>query len=211
MISTVSTIEEYNNLFIDSLISSPDLFLPLDHLVTDAIINDRISILREIHSSDLDYQHHVDLYNSEFGIGADSLYPTSSPYSSNYRALVYPHSRIAFIEKFYSNIFPSISNKVFSYMKESGRLFTIGNGPGKCVIVYPAYFSAEELSSLSLISYSQAVLASVEINALITNQQADISYLIKQNAKLQQQVEQLTSTQQELQNARTEDYLTTWR
>ena len=211
MITELSSIEEYNRLFIDSLTSSPDSFLPLDTLVSDAIANDRISILPEIQSSDLDYNQHVESYNSEFGPLSDNGYSPTSPFSANYAPLVFPYSRIAFIEKFYNDIFPSISNKVFAYMKQSGRVITIGSGPGKCVIVYPSYFTQEELSSLSLISYSQAVLASVEINALITNQQADINYLIKQNAKLEQKIEELLSTQQSLQSARTEDYLTTWR
>lgn len=216
MISHIGSIPEFNHLFISPIINENDKFLPLDQLTSDAIQNNRIDNLRLIYTSLLnqenDYNHYVEIYNSEFGPLSESIYNCSSYFGSSVLPYVYPFSRASFIEKFYSNIFPSIVNKVISYMKDTGRFHSVGTGQGKCVIVYPDPFVSDDLENLtSSYTYSQAVLATVQINSLLVSQQADINALLKQNKKLEEQVDFLLKSNEDLANARAEDYLTTWR
>lgn len=153
MISKITTIEDYNNLFIEPIIQNSNLFLPLDQLSSDAIKNDRINVLRNIYSEVIenndDYNKHVDIYNSEYSPLSEELYAPITRFENTAIACVYPFSRSNFIDKFYSNILPSCVNQVFSFMKLSGRMISIGSGAGKCVIFYPDYFIEEDHSLLT--------------------------------------------------------------
>lgn len=216
MISKITSLSEYNSLFIQKIIDSKDSFLPLDQLTSDSIKNDRIIVLRSIYESissqENDYDFHVNFYNSNYGPLSEDIHFPLSRSSNGSNAYVYPYSRTNFIDKYYSNILPSLVNKALIQMKDSNRIISIGSGAGKCVIIYPDLFDEEEYTQFSsTYNYSQAVLDTVNIHSLLASQQADINSLIKQNQILTDQIKKLESENIKISVARAEDYLTTWR
>lgn len=211
MIFKIETLKEYNDIFIERIISS-DLFLPIDDITLDALHNNRIESLREIveNSDNHDYSYYSDLYLLQHSPLTPSFL-FSSPLSESSIPYLYPYSKTSFISSFYPDVFPSLLNHVFTYMKETGRMIHIGQGAGKALILYPVLFSDSDFESLLPTSYSEIVSSTVNVVSMITQQQADISYLIKKNAELTAKIQELTNLNNDIQRMREQEYLTTWR
>lgn len=213
MIDQITSLEDYNSIFFERIINSSNSFLPLDDLSLDALFNDRIESLRFIleDENNEDYSHYVDLYNLAYS-PLNPSFSYSSPYSEEgIIPYLYPYSKSSFINSFYPDVFPSLVNHVISYMKQTGRLIHIGKGQGKALIIYPVLFQEQDYSFLSPMSYSSIVSSTVNIASIITQQQADISYLTKIILNLEEQISLLKSKNQDLETMRVNDYLTTWR
>jgi hypothetical protein len=212
MINQFQSLEDCNSIFIQRLITSSDSFLPLDDIALDALANDRIDSLRYIleDEEDQQYSYYSDLYNLSYSpLNTQNNY--SSPYSENVVPYFYPYSKASFISSFYPDVFPSLVHLVLSYMKQTGRLIHIGKGQGKALIIYPVLFQEQDYNYLVPISYSSIVSNTVNIATMITQQQADISYLLKIISFLESELEQLKVQNKDLETMRVNDYLTTWR
>jgi hypothetical protein len=206
MITVIDSLEEFNDRFIN--FNDPqkvDSFLPFDSMVNDALINNRIEELRIIlEDSDNSYSYYEDLYNLKYS-------PlTEAQYISNY-SLVYPYSKNNFIKQFFDDMLPSLSNHVLSYMKTTSRIVQIGAGKGKGLMINPVLFTEDDLLFLKPLQYQNVIEAMVNVTALVNNQQADIKFLLDQNQELQTTNTILSLEQQAMNNARVQDYLTTWR
>jgi len=211
MISKIKTLKEYNEIFIERIISS-DLFLPIDDITLDALHNNRIDSLREIveNRNTNEYSYYSDLY-LYFHSPLTPSFIVSSPLSDSIIPYLYPYSKTAFISSFYPDVFPSLLNHVFNYMKQTGRMIHIGQGAGKALILYPTLFSESDFEFLIPTSYSEVVSSTVNVVSIITQQQADIAYLLKTNTELTLQIEELTNLNNNIQRMREQEYLTTWR
>jgi hypothetical protein len=206
MITVIDTLEQFNDRFINFNDSQrTDFFLPLDSMVNDALVNNRIEELRIIlEDNDNSYSYYEDLYNLNYS-------PlTEHQYISNY-SLLYPYSKNNFIKQFFNDMLPSLSNHVLSYMKTTSRIVQIGAGKGKGLMLNPVSFTEDDLQFLKPLQYQHVIEAMVNVTALVNNQQADIKFLLDQNQELQTTNTILSLEHQAMNNARVQDYLTTWR
>lgn len=212
MISSLNTIEEFNQLFIDAPSEQRDLFLPYDELTCHALTNNRIEELRVVlEDTDHDYEHHSNVYRLVHGEIEGSSYTFDSTYASNYLPLVYPYSKKSFMKQFFPEVLPSILNHVLSYMKATHRLIQLGNGSGKAMVLFAAPFTEEDLLHLKPIDYQTVISFLVNTTSLINNQQADINFLLEENKNLKTINNTLSLEHEQMQNTRAQDYLTTWR
>ncbi len=218
MISSITELQSFNEIFIDRILTHTDQFLPLDYVTSHAIKNDKDNNLLDFWRSSLvniinnvntyDYYRFIYLEDKEID-ETSNLY--SSPLEDQVSSFVYPYSKNNFVSHFYPDVLPSLVNTVLSYMKNSGRMIHVGQASGKALIFYPTYFTEEDFSFLLPTSYSAVISASVDINSTIMNQQADINYLLKKNQELTLTINNLKQENDKLQLSRAEDYLTTWR
>jgi hypothetical protein len=213
MINQVNSLEDFNSIFIQRIINASDSFLPFDDIASDAITNDRIESLRYIlqDEENKDYNYYSDLYNLSYSPLDTTSFVSPSPYLDQVISYFYPFSKSSFINAFYPDVFPSLVNQVISYMKQTGRIIHIGKGHGKALIIYPVLFQEQDYSYLLPLSYSNIVSSTVNIANIITQQQADISYLLKTINTLQEELSFLKTQNQNLETMRVNDYLTTWR
>lgn len=206
MITIIDSLEDFNDRFIN--FNDPqkvDFFLPFDSIVNDALINNRIEELRIIlEDSDNSYSYYEDLYNLNYS-------PlTQQQYSSDY-SLVYPYSKNNFIKQFFGDMLPSLSNHVLSYMKTTSRIMQIGPGKGKGLMLNPILFTEDDLQFLKPLQYQNVIETMVDVVSLVNNQQADIKFLLEENEQLKTNNTILSLEHQAMNNARVQDYLTTWR
>ena len=206
MITVIDTLEQFNNRFINFNDSeNNDFFLPLDSMVNDALVNNRIEELRIIlENTDNSYSYYEDLYNLNYSPLTEELY------ISNYY-LVYPYSQNNFIKQFFDDMLPSLSNHVLSYMKATSRIVQVGAGKGKALMFSLTPFTEDDLQFLKPLQYQHVIEAMVNVTALVNNQQADIKFLLDQNQELQTTNTILSLEHQAINTARVQDYLTTWR
>lgn len=206
MITVIDSLDEFNDRFINfNDPAKTDFFLPLDSMVNDALVNNRIEELRIIlEDTNNSYSYYEDLYNLNYSPLTEELY------MSNYY-LVYPYSKNNFIKQFFDDMLPSLSNHVLSYMKTTSRLVQIGAGKGKALMFSLTLFTEDDLQFLKPLQYQHVIEAMVNVTALVNNQQADIKFLLEQNQELQTTNTILSLDHQAMNNARVQDYLTTWR
>jgi len=206
MITVIDTLEQFNDRFINfNDFDDNDFFLPLDSMVNDALVNNRIEELRIIlENTDNPYSYYEDLYNLNYSPLTEALY------ISNYY-LVYPYSKNNFIKQFFDDMLPSLSNHVLSYMKATSRLVQVGAGKGKALMFSLTPFTEDDLQFLKPLQYQHVIEAMVNVTALVNNQQADIKFLLDQNQELQTTNTILSLEHQAINTARVQDYLTTWR
>jgi hypothetical protein len=96
-------------------------------------------------------------------------------------------------------------------MKTTSRLIQIGAGKGKALMFNLNLFTEDDLQFLKPLQYQHVIEAMVNVTALVNNQQADIKFLLDQNQELQTTNTILSLEHQAMNNARVQDYLTTWR
>jgi hypothetical protein len=213
MISVIDSLEEFNDRFIN--FNDPqkvDLFLPFDSMVNDALVNNRIEELRIIlEDSDNSYSYYEDLYNLNYSPLTEEQYSSSTILVSSNHSLVYPYSKNNFIKQFFDDMLPSLSNHVLSYMKATSRIVQVGAGKGKGLIINPLSFKEDDLQFLKPLQYQSVIESMVNVTALLNNQQADIKFLLEQNQELKTNNTILSLEHQAMNNARVQDYLTTWR
>lgn len=213
MISVIDSLEEFNDRFIN--FNDPqkvDFFLPFDSMVNDALVNNRIEELRIIlEDSDNSYSYYEDLYNLNYSPLTEEQYSSSTILVSSNHSLVYPYSKNNFIKQFFDDMLPSLSNHVLSYMKATSRIVQVGAGKGKGLIINPLSFQENDLQFLKPLQYQSVIESMVNVTALLNNQQADIKFLLDQNQELKTNNTILSLEHQAMNNARVQDYLTTWR
>jgi hypothetical protein len=211
MITSLQTLAEFNNKFIIDLQSKSELFLPLDSMTNDSLVNNRIEELRIVlQDSDNSYNYYEELYNLNYSPLTEQIYSINSSFSEQ-TPFVYPFSKKQFAKQFFSDCLPSLFNHVFSYMKSTTRIIQIGTGQGKALIFYPSMFTEDDFQFLKPIQYQSVIEAMVDVTALVNNQQADITYLLQENLALKSINSELLAEIDSMQNTRVQDYLTTWR
>jgi len=78
-------------------------------------------------------------------------------------------------------------------------------------MINPVSFTEDDLLFLKPMHYATVIESLVNITSLINNQQADIKFLLEQNQELKTNNTILSFEHQAMNNARVQDYLTTWR
>jgi len=212
MISKITSVDLANEIIINRIVNDEKNFYSLDKYTHHAITGDRISFLRD--SVDLEYDEFVRRYMDSFGQVPDTAlafnsFTIAGNDAKNY--VVYPFSRVNLYKNIFPDVLPSLFLSYFNLMKNNKRLYQIGTGVGKALIISVVPFTKKDLSDLKLMSYQDTVELMVLVSDQIAGQNTDIEYLLEKVDQITKEKEVLALEILRLNQAIINASITTWR
>lgn len=213
MISSISNINEANNIIISRLTQNNSNFLPLDKYTHQCLTGDKFELLRE--ATEIDYdefcRRYIDSFEEIQNISSYAFtgYTISSSDSKNY--LVYPFSRTNLYKDVYSDVLPSIFSVYFNLMKRIEKVRQFGTGVGKALLIETTLFTKTEFDSLRLMEYKDVVDLMVVVSEQIAKQNTDIEYLLNTIKTMTEEKQFLIQEIERLNNLVINTSITTWR
>ena len=213
MISSISNINEANNIIVSRLTQNNSNFLPLDKYTHQCLTGDKFEFLRE--ATKIDYDEFCRRYIDSFGEVEDissyafTGYTINSSDSKNY--IVYPFSKTNLYKDTYSDVLPSIFSVYFNLMKLSFRVRQFGTGVGKSLLIQTTPFTKSEFDSLRLMEYKDVVNLMVVVSEQIAKQNTDIEYLLNMIKAMTEEKQSLIGEIERLNNLVINTSMTTWR
>jgi len=212
MISKIDSVDCANRNIIDRIANDDKNFYSLDKYTHHAVTHDNIPFLRE--AVDLEYDEFVNRYVGAFGPVSNAGlnfggFNIEEGDAENY--VLYPFSRTNFYKNIFSDFLPSLFLSYFNLMRNQGRLYQIGTGVGKAIVVSVVPFTKKDLSDFKLISYQDTVELMVAVSDQIARQNTDIEYLLERVEEMTKEKEALIFEIQRLNQAVINTSITTWR
>jgi len=213
VISSISNINEANNIIISRLTQNNSNFLPLDKYTHQCLTGDKFELLRE--ATEIDYdefcRRYIDSFEEIQNISSYAFtgYTISSSDSKNY--LVYPFSRTNLYKDVYSDVLPSIFSVYFNLMKRIEKVRQFGTGVGKALLIETTLFTKTEFDSLRLMEYKDVVDLMVVVSEQIAKQNTDIEYLLNTIKTMTKEKQFLSQEIERLNNLVINTSITTWR
>ncbi len=213
MISSISNINEANDIIVSRLTQNNSKFLPLDKYTYQCLTGDKFDFLRE--ATEVDYDEFCRRYTDSFGEPENTTnyaftgYSISSSHSTRY--LVYPYSRTSLYKDVYADVLPSIFSVYFNLMKGIEKVRQFGTGVGKAFLIEISPFTKSEFDSVRLMGYKDVVELMVVVSEQIAKQNTDIEYLLNMIKTMTEEKQFLINEIDRLNKLVINTSMTTWR